>query len=158
MIQRIQSVFLLFVALCMTATIFFPLWQKQAPDSEEVAQLGALYLEVQKAGETTVQVGTFYIAGLAFVAICLAFASLFSYKNRMLQMKINLFNTVVMAGTLGLAVFFVNEGNALVGGPEDGADFGIGFFLPVVALVLNALANRFIQRDERLVRDADRLR
>jgi len=63
-----------------------------------------------------------------------------------------------MAGTLGLAVFFVNEGNALVGGPEDGADFGIGFFLPVVALVLNALANRFIQRDERLVRDADRLR
>ena len=33
-----------------------------------------------------------------------------------------------------------------------------GFFLPAIAMVFNILANRFIRRDENLVRSVDRLR
>ena len=35
---------------------------------------------------------------------------------------------------------------------------GLGLWLPGAAVICNLLANRFIRKDERLVRDADRLR
>jgi hypothetical protein len=37
-------------------------------------------------------------------------------------------------------------------------DFEIGFFVPLLALIFNSLANRFIRRDEKLVRSVDRIR
>ncbi|HOO10052.1 MAG TPA: DUF4293 family protein [Cyclobacteriaceae bacterium] len=34
----------------------------------------------------------------------------------------------------------------------------MALFLPIVAMVSNMVANRFIRKDEKLVRDSDRLR
>ncbi len=158
MIQRIQSIFLALVAILMTGTIFFPFWQKQVQENQEVAQLNSISLEIQRAGEQVSQLNTIYIGIMAFLAVCLAFAAIFTYRNRMLQMKICLFNTVLMAATMGLILYFVEQGDSLIGGEGSPSSFGIGFYLPVGALFFNALANRFIRRDENMVRDSDRLR
>jgi hypothetical protein len=34
----------------------------------------------------------------------------------------------------------------------------MGLYLPIAAMICNILANRFIRRDENLVRSADRMR
>jgi hypothetical protein len=42
--------------------------------------------------------------------------------------------------------------------PELQGNYLMGFYLPVVALLFNLLSNRFIRKDEMLVKSADRIR
>ncbi|NJN43252.1 MAG: DUF4293 domain-containing protein [Flammeovirgaceae bacterium] len=37
-------------------------------------------------------------------------------------------------------------------------EYGLAFWLPAVAMVSNLIANRFIRKDEKLVRDSERIR
>jgi hypothetical protein len=41
---------------------------------------------------------------------------------------------------------------------KDGGSYEIGFWSILVAMVMNMLANRFIKKDEALVRSVDRIR
>jgi hypothetical protein len=41
---------------------------------------------------------------------------------------------------------------------QDGGVYGTGFWAILVAMVMNMLANRFIKKDEALVRSVDRIR
>lgn len=158
MIQRIQSLFLLITAICMTVMIFVPLWTKQNLETGELAQLTALYLTYTKASQTISEQNTMYIAGLAFLSVILAFTSIFSYKNRMFQVKLNLGNTLLMAITLVVSTVMLIQGEKLLSDPAQGG-FGVGFILIIVALACNFLANRFIWKDEKLVKNSfDRIR
>jgi hypothetical protein len=66
-------------------------------------------------------------------------------------------NLLFIVATFGLEFYFSNRGEALLNPKLEGA-FQPAFYLPTLALMLNLLANRFIRRDEQLVRSADRLR
>jgi len=57
---------------------------------------------------------------------------------------------VVMAGS----VYFASQ----LAETYPGGKYGFGLYLPGIAVIGNLLANRFIRRDEKLVREADRLR
>ncbi|AZQ63371.1 DUF4293 family protein [Flammeovirga pectinis] len=146
MIQRIQSIFLLLITVVMTAVIFAPIWSANVEGKE--ATLTALQLVVSD-GETVNTIAIAIVSGLsAFVAAI----SLFSFKNRMNQMKLNLLNSVLIFATIGLIFYYgYFMGAELVGGE---GKFAVGFFLPVFSIVFNSLANRFIQRDEKKVRDS----
>ena len=39
-----------------------------------------------------------------------------------------------------------------------GTRHGFGLYLPGAAVIFNLIANRFIRKDEKLVRDSDRIR
>jgi predicted membrane channel-forming protein YqfA (hemolysin III family) len=157
MIQRIQSVFLFLVMLCMTLMLFFPLWSKTNTEEAQQATLTALSVIYTQKGEIVTQKSTAYLSALAALSIVLAATSLFSFKNRMTQVKINLFNTLLLAGTLITCVLLSFNGERFFAVPAQGS-YGLGFFMPAAALVFNALATRFIRRDEMLVRSMDRLR
>jgi len=158
MIQRIQSVLLLVAAICMTVMIFVPLWSKQNVETGELAELTALYLTYTKQSQTVSEQNTMYVAGLAFLSVALAFTSIFSYKNRMLQVKLNLGNTILMTLTLAVSTFLLLQAEKLFPDPSQGS-FGIGFFLIIIALICNFVANRFIWKDEKLVKNSfDRIR
>jgi hypothetical protein len=61
-----------------------------------------------------------------------------------------------MAATVGSAFYFANQ---LIRSHDIvSQQYSLGLYLPVVAVIANFLANRFIMRDEKLVRDSDRLR
>jgi hypothetical protein len=66
-------------------------------------------------------------------------------------------NLLLIVATFGLQFYFSNKGEALLN-PKLEGEFQPAFYLPTLALMLNLLANRFIRRDEQLVRSADRLR
>ncbi len=158
MIQRVQSVLLLIAAICMTAMIFVPLWTKFNVQTSEIAELNALYLTYHKGSVLISEQNTMFIMGLAFLSVTVAFTSIFSYKNRMLQVKLNLGNTIIMASTLAASTFMLIQGEKLFTDPAQGS-FGIGFILIIIALACNFIANRFIWKDEKLVKNSfDRIR
>ncbi len=105
-------------------------------------------------GVTTVDYGLYaLVAGLSGGAIIIALVEIFTYKNRLTQMKLAIANSFLMTATLVLMTYFV------VGLQEEyQGDFGLGIFVFALAMLLNILARRFIQKDEKLVRSVDRLR
>ncbi len=175
MIQRIQSVFLFLIVLAMLGVLALPLWTKTDPATGEVMTLTAFGLTsargAQAAAGGTISasehapVGTWYIAALAVAAAAVALYEIFQYRTRLTQMKLGLLNSVLIAATLGAVVYTViYTAEPLMGAvpgantPAPMGDKLPGFWLPMVALLCNVLANRFIKRDDDLVRSADRLR
>ncbi len=158
MLQRIQTVFLILVALFMLLTFFFPIWTLRSEDGELLYQLTVL--ELTKPGEgldtsTTIFYPYTLIATLVVAAITVAIVEITKFKNRLLQMKLGALNALFMAGALALSVYFATDLIKTSGGS---GNFGIGLFLPGIAMMFNILANRFIRRDDRLVKSVDRIR
>ncbi len=154
MIQRIQSLFLLLIAACMTATAFVGNWEEAANGKR--VELSAMKMTVVQAGAEASSRNVWYIAALALVAAAIAAYSLSQYKNRTTQTGLGAMNALVMAGVLGLIIYFSREAETVI--PNNEGVFKIGTYLPMAALTFNILANRFIRRDEKLVRSADRMR
>ncbi len=166
MIQRIQTVFLFLLVLTMASMLFLPLWSKTDAATNETVVLTAWSLkshflnpqgERASPGDLPGQ-GALVIGLLAIAAAVIALYEIFQFRNRLTQMKLGLFNTLILAALLGTTFYFAAYvGNDMVQGSTSG-DYEAGFYMPVLALLLNALSNRFIKRDEDLVRSVDRLR
>ena len=160
MIQRIQSVFLLLLAIAMITFLFVPIWSKTDPASGNTAELTAFALNqtATEAGQTAgASTSTIAIGILAIIAAAVAIYEIFQYKNRLTQMKLGMLNTLILAATLGATVYYAYYvGEEMIAGAPGERE--AGFYMPFLALVLNAFANRFIRRDEQLVHSVDRLR
>jgi hypothetical protein len=152
--QRIQTVFLAIVILASVFTIFLPLWEYDAPTGQH-HELYALHYTVVDNGVKTTQYFPYAItAMLAIASATIAFISIGKYKNRMLQMKLGALNSFFIAGTILAAVILSNQFIKSF----QGGNYGAGLWVPGIAVVCNFLANRFVRRDEKIVRDSQRLR
>ena len=162
MIQRVQSIFLFLVAAVMVAFLFLPLWGKVNFETREVINLNAfqlIYTQENEAGEvimTSVK-ETYWISVVAILAAGVALLSIFQYKNRLRQIQLGALNALLMAGTVGLSFYYTTIGEKMVPATTPG-EYKIGFYVVIGGLLFNMLANRFIRRDEKLVRSADRIR
>ena len=162
MIQTVQSIFLLVLGVCMILSIIFPSWQKAGNQVGEIVTLNAVSLEHVQDGTVANSTPTFYIAILAVASALVAFYSLSQFKNRLTQIKLGALNSLLMAGVLGIILYFSRQGEEMLPQTNQTAagfeNYELGFFLVIIAMVCNILANRFIRRDENLVRSADRMR
>ncbi len=159
MLQRVQSLFLLAVVLCMLFSLFFPVWNKINPENEVLIEIYGLYSkQTQPGGEIRQEIFPFaLIGGFVIVAAIIAFVEIFQFKNRLNQIKMGALNSLVMSSVLGLSLYLsFQEEKIFV--PQIQGQYGLGLFLPCIALIFNVLANRFIRRDEKLVRSVDRIR
>lgn len=162
MIQRIQSVFLLLVALIMIAVLFLPMWGKVDMQAQELVELNAfelVYSSFDENGEKTVMATkeTFWISVLAILAAAVALFSIFQFKNRLRQIQLGALNSLVMGGCLGMAYYYSTKGDQMLN-PTTIGNFQAGFYIIAAALLFNSLANRFIRKDDKLVKSADRIR
>lgn len=153
MIQRVQSLFLLGVVICLAVFLFLPIWVKTGTATNEMLELKAFSLSTPQGLLTTPYLG---IGIAAIISMIVALIELFQFKSRLNQMKLGALNSLIMALTLGATVYLIVTADQLITGPK--GDFEPGFYLPIVAMILNIVANRFIRRDELLVRSVDRLR
>lgn len=153
--QRIQTVFLVISIMSLIAAILFPVWVNTA-----VGQSHKLYaLHYSITGQSGEMISTDYFpycltALLAAASITLSVIEIGKYKDRMLQMKLGALNSLFLAGTILSAFYFSNQ----LAKEFNGGEFGLGLWLPGISVLCNLLANRFIRRDEKLVRDSNRLR
>ena len=136
MLQRIQTLYLILAAGCTGGLHFlFPLWTS-ATGITFYAQDNMVYL------------------ALFFSSTLLSLIAIVKFKSRHTQFVLGRLNIILNLILLGL---FVYRLLTLPGVSQD-AEKGIGLFLPIITIVLLALANKAIKKDEALVKSVDRLR
>jgi uncharacterized membrane-anchored protein len=109
-------------------------------------------------GNEVSSIPTFYNAALAFISAAIFIGALFSYKNRMKQIKLGLINTLIMIVVMGLNMYFFWFKGMYYFETMNQGKIQWGFYLPLIALFMNSIANRFIRRDELMIKASDRLR
>lgn len=157
MIQRIQTVFLFLIAVAMGVALVNPIWEKSGAKSPGMARLTALEYS-QQQGLTTFVTPVWYLGLLIGLVGLLALYALFQYRNRLTQTALCAVNALLLTAIMGIILYRTLFVGKEYGNPADQGNFLLGFYAIVAALVFNALANRSIRRDEKLVRGSDRLR
>lgn len=151
MIQRIQSVYLLLVAILMAATTFSPLLELTGEDKATYIfsslGIGQLF---------AVQYPTWGVVFFAGLSALLALVNIFLYKKRKLQMRVGtLTSLLILFFYVTLYVYFSDYTTEY---KLEFSSFQFGLVLPIVALILNVLAILRIKKDENLVKSLDRIR
>jgi succinate-acetate transporter protein len=135
MIQRIQSVWLLLAAACIALSVKLPFYSgtnAKAPSYE------------LNATENFLLFGTTIITGL------LAFLNIFFYKKRPLQLRLCVLGILLEA----LLIFlYYREVSTFTQGT-----YSLWAILHSLVVIFFFLAARAINKDEKLIKDSDRLR
>lgn len=146
MIQRIQSVFFLLAGGLYLSLFAVPFAETDKP----VAQSAFLNDAAYSVKDHVALMAAFAVAGV------LSIAAIFLFKNRSLQMRLAVFATIAaIVGSILTVVLFMQEG---LNKSKEAIDDGLGAYMAIAALVFTLLAYRFVNKDEKLVRSADRLR
>ncbi len=147
MIQRIQTVFLFLAALAFIALFQFPF------AVSDVASKGFLQDKVFNIFDNPILIALAGLGGL------IALIAIFLFKNRPLQVRLT-YLTIITGILLIVAavVLFLNESNSQQIIDKGQISDSIGLYMPVLGLIFGFLAARFIKKDEKVVRSADRLR
>ncbi|MEM7109636.1 MAG: DUF4293 domain-containing protein [Bacteroidota bacterium] len=156
MLQRIQTVFLLLVAICMLVTFFLPFWSYEDTEKDIYYSLYSLQYEQNVKGKISKEYYPYtFIAALSGLSIIVALFGITRYSNRLFQIKLGALNSLLIAVSLILAAYFATD---FVKELKGAGNYGLAFFMPAAALFFNLLANRYIRKDEKLVRSVDRIR
>lgn len=149
MIQRIQSIFLFAAAaLMLVAAFFLTIW---SADVDGCTYLINSINATSSCSDGSEFVGYILILEVIFAVLCLY--SVFNFKKRKLQLMVGAINSLLGSGCLVCIVLFTRDWVKAYTGTYD-----LGFYFPLVAIFLNILANRFIRKDEKMVRSLDRIR
>lgn len=149
MIQRIQTVYLLVVAILAVVMISLPVGSLVTPDYH-MSELTNLAL-VSEEGVS--DYAPWALFALQTVSAILALVTIFLYKKRMLQIRLTLFNMLVLVGYYVTLVIFVLN---LKGDASFVPSWTV--CLPLISIILSWLAIRAIGKDEMLVKAYERLR
>jgi hypothetical protein len=147
MIQRIQTVYLILVAILLGLIYLFPI--------ADIAATNALYrFDIQgiHKAEELVMNGWPLMLFLSLV-IVVHLLIIFLYKKRILQVKLLILAIILLLGLFSSFFWFGYMGfrGATVG-------FKLTMAIPAVTIILDYLAIKAIAKDEALVRSLDRIR
>ena len=176
MIQRIQSFYLILAACAMALCFMFPVAKYKTPDKSVYAQYSLIKSQAvdpnfsyeQTSGNVstigyTKSAPVWPLFALAVVVIAIAVVSVFLYSNRMRQVR------VVAVGFLLNVVYiflvFIWLVDAFLKPIKTGwsdmewiTTYSVATWAPIASAVLFFLAQNAIKRDEKKVRDSDRIR
>lgn len=155
MIQRRQSIFLLFAALSIFALYLFPLVHNIPVDGKSLTISVTGVSEVQNGVLTHTQTFLALSIVTAIVGLIPLYA-IFQYKNRQAQIA---YCYSAMLVVIGFTFWVEKTVSSITNGASIAmANFGIGVLLSSISLIFLVGAIRGIRRDEKLVKSADRLR
>lgn len=148
MIQRVQTLFLLGIALLSLALLFIPFEQVNVAENKYMLSL--------MPGCLKAMVKPFVYVPIALNAVIfgLSLYTIFKFNRRKKQMKfaqLLMVLSVLLMGSLFTMSFLKVEDPAVV-------EYKFAAFIPAVNIVLAFLARMFIKKDEELVKSADRIR
>jgi len=131
---------------------FFPLLRYIDPNSDiyELTYFGIRNIET---GDHLVKAIPLTI--LLAVIILLLLITIFSYKNRILQMRLSVFSILLMLGSLGLICFYALHGKSKF---NSEIFYLYPVIFPVISVTLTFLAFKGVKKDEELIRSYDRIR
>ena len=156
MIQRIQSVFLFVAAIVTIILLFISIGDIYTAEAQYTFTCFNVHLPNGQAVMSTI-----YIALILILSACISIYAIFKYKDRMKQTQIISINMLVFLIAIMLMIWvfpdFLFQRKGLM---QEGDIFRFNYWIMIFVIppVCMFLANRFIRKDERLVRSADRLR
>jgi len=153
MIQRIQSLYLLVAALLNSLLFFIPL--NEMISGDHILRLSVQGLYDVTTAESVLISDLFALMIIVIISTALAFISIFLYKNRKLQMRMALYNSILELGITFLTLYFAYQ---IATTHETTLGFSIGLIIPIIGSVLSYLAFRAIKKDDDLVKSVDRIR
>ena len=152
--QRIQTVFLVLVILSMAIGLFYPM--AVGTDGVVTYKLFALQFSVFNADGQQVTYFPYSVTAILMIAAAtIALMEIKRFDNRIVQIKMGTLNSLVLMGVMGSSVFFIYN---LPGKYTATWQNGFGLWVLFAGVTFNWLAVRFIRRDEKLVKDSNRLR
>lgn len=145
MIQRVQSIYWFLAAALLIAFLFLPLFGYGPTGSENLFM-------VQNCTALSITISI-----TAFIALL----NILLFKNRPLQIKVSWLITFLLL--ISIVLFMAAHYYFLYQGKEPASKGDVvsiqwAAALPLLALILNFLAKRGVQADEKLVSASDRLR
>ncbi len=144
MIQRIQSIYLLGATLLSGGLIFLlNLWVDE--------QENVFFVIDSFSTESKLLM---VMAALFIFSALLTFSAIFQYKKRQLQFVLGRLTILINFIIIGILVYYSQN----LSGEITVSEKGIGLIIPILTIVLVALANKAIKKDEELVKSVDRLR
>ena len=155
MLQRIQSVYLLFASLLIFTLFLFPLTHNVYVNNiSSTIKITGIYQNVngQENQVTPFTALTMITPIIGLIPLVI----IFLYKNRKQQVALCYSAILVI---IGYSFWLSQTIKNATGGLELHTDnIGIGIFLSSISIVMLILAAKSIKKDEKLVRSADRLR
>lgn len=167
MIQRVQTIFLILAALSSILMFSIPIGELLTDDQQTkyMVQLGFRGYEIILRNQIN-QYTTFYsltTSLLAYLIIPSTLWNIFLFKNRKLQIKLNLFNILLCIVQTIIIITSLTSGELLSEFQSQNkiiydSNLSAGCLLPLITIAFLLLANKYIKKDEELIRSADRLR
>jgi hypothetical protein len=155
MIQRIQSLYLLLIALLSVLFLNGPILNfiDKTGSAIKVTLTEVVKSTGGQGNEVIEKLLPFTVLIIVIPAISLV--TIFLYKNRKVQLRITL---VLIILTATLLIAFVHVSLSVIS--KFGAQLvaGLKMILPVLMLIFSILAYRGIKKDDQLVKSYDRLR
>lgn len=154
MIQRIQTVYLLIVAVLIGIFFFLPFASFVIEPDMSVFHLSVKGL-IPDANTTKPLFRAIPLLILISIIIITDIVTIALFKRRMLQIKLCILNIFLLVGLQGLMFYFVSVSKHQLGSHPS---YSLIFVFPLISAILAYLAIRKIAKDEALVRSMDRLR
>ena len=151
MIQRIQTIYWLVITALLVVTMLSPIGFFTEAGGAFDSVLKPLGLTLADGGTET----TWGLFAMLLLNAVVAFATIFLYKNRMLQVRMCVFSALLEIGYYAAVAVFVYM---LKSDLEAAFRPGWALALPFVCIILNYLAFRATYADEVMVRASERLR
>jgi len=155
MIQRIQTAYLLIVAGLFISLLFLPLAVIQSGNTSYSFNVTGLNTLTQPS---ELVFPTWSLMCIAAIIILASFLIIFIYKKRILQIRLCVFNTIIIIGFCALFAFYIWQFGKSPELPDMKIYMRIWAAFPLISIILNYLAIRNIGADEALVRSLERLR
>lgn len=155
MIQRIQTLYLVLAAISAIIMFFFPLAVFYGDHNFELYVYQLHFFDP----DPSLGVSEYFLLPLLGTVVMIIFFSLmsvFSFKNRKRQLvfiRVNMALSFIL-----LAGFFFGYMGLLEGQVNSAPEYKFASFMPALVLMFLLLANRGVQKDEKLIRSMDRLR
>lgn len=158
MIQRIQSVYLLLVAIISTTLVLSDVpFYTETGIPEDTQDKLTITVDFNSTDTATEQVGrndmlVYFLGAVSLISII----AIFLFKNRKLQMRLALANIGFLI--VVFAAMYMRSFGSDYTAAETEQSVLAGFFIPLTIGVFSFLAYARIKKDEKLVRSLDRLR
>lgn len=150
MIQRIQTLFLVISTALLSLLFLFPL-SEFSDENNQVFNFNVFGI----FADNEEVISTIPLLILLSIVILISLVTIFSFKNRSLQMRLSVFNILVLIGFIGLFAFYIFNTAENINANIHYTIFSV---MPVISIILIYLALRAIKKDDELVRSADRIR
>lgn len=157
MIQRIQTVYFLAIAVLSAITFFVPVANLYDAVNVLLYKLNYQGL-VLVDGETSLvlnNLATWSLKVISGIIPLVALVTIFLYKKRVLQVRLSFINMLLMFGYYAILFICLIQGARSM---EADWNLRIPAAFPLVCVVLDWLAIRAIGKDEALIRSLNRLR